>query len=105
MFGCYNLCMQHEPQSQAPFDRRQAPRIDVEGRYSVRIDPLDGREPITCAIQDFSVTGLRLELPDDMEMPRDVHVVIGTISHNCRIVWRTGSTIGVDFVDEHHSIF
>jgi hypothetical protein len=34
-----------------------------------------------------------------------VQVVIGTITHNARIVWRKGETLGVDFVDEHHSIY
>jgi hypothetical protein len=31
--------------------------------------------------------------------------VIGSLSHNCRIAWRKGTVVGVDFIDEHHSIF
>ena len=50
----------------AEFDeRRDAPRVEVERRYSIRLDPCDGRAPITCALLDFSVTGMRLELPDN----------------------------------------
>jgi hypothetical protein len=38
-------------------------------------------------------------------LPDKVQVLIGSLSHNCRIVWRKGTTVGVDFIDEHHSIF
>ena len=86
-------------------ERRDAPRVEVDGRYSMRVDPCDGREPITCALLDFSVTGVRLQLPEDLPLPTLVQVLIGPLSHQARIVWRNGTTFGVDFVDEHHSIF
>jgi hypothetical protein len=105
MFGCYNPRMHRNPQAAEFADRRDAPRIEVEGRYSMRLDPCDGRGPITCALLDYSVTGVRLELPEDMALPAQVHVLIGELSHHARIVWRRGTTIGIDFIDEHHSIF
>ena len=86
-------------------DRRDAPRIELEGRYSMRLDPCDGRGPLTCALLDYSVTGVRLQLPEDVALPAEVQVLVGELSHNARIVWRKGTTVGVDFVDEHHSIF
>ena len=86
-------------------DRRDAPRVEIARRYSMRIDPCDGRAPIICALLDFSVTGVRLELPDNMPLPDQVKVLIGELTHNARIVWRKGAVVGVDFVDEHHSIF
>ena len=86
-------------------DRRQAPRVETDGRYTMRLDPADGRQPIACSLLDFSVTGVRLELPEDVTLPDKVQILIGELSHNCRIAWRKGTTIGVDFVDEHHSIF
>ena len=85
--------------------RRHAPRVDVEGRYSMRLDPCDGRAPITCALLDYSVTGVRLGLPEDLALPSLVQVVIGKLSHNGRIAWRKGNVVGIDFIDEHHSIF
>jgi hypothetical protein len=85
-------------------ERREAPRTDVGGRYMLQLDPGDGRERLTCAILDYSVTGVRLELPREIELPREVQVVIGQIAHNARIVWRQSAIIGVDFIDEHHSI-
>jgi hypothetical protein len=105
MFGCYNLRMQRIPDAGKLIDRRDAPRADVEGRFSMRLDPCDGRAPIICALLDYSVTGVRLALPEDVALPTEVQVVIGELSHNARIVWRNGTTVGVDFVDEHHSIF
>jgi hypothetical protein len=97
--------MQRSSQPQDIVDRREAPRVDVDGRYSMRLDPCDGRAPIDCSLIDFSVTGARLRLPKDIPLPDKVHVLIGNLSHNCRIAWRQGVTIGVDFIDEHHSIF
>ncbi len=105
MFDCYNPSMQRIPHAAELADRRDAPRIEVDGRYSMRLDPCDGRGPITCALLDYSVTGVRLELPEDMALPAQVQVLIGDLAHNARIVWRKGTTVGVDFIDEHHSIF
>jgi hypothetical protein len=86
-------------------DRRDAPRADLAGRYTMRLDPGDGRDVVTCAVLDYSVTGARLQLPQDVALPASLKVVIGTLSHNARIVWRSGTVIGIDFVDEHHSLF
>jgi hypothetical protein len=97
--------MQPIPQPAEFDDRRDAPRAEIARRYSIRLDPCDGRGPIICALLDFSVTGVRLELPEDMTLPTEVQVLIGAVAHNARIAWRKGLTIGVDFVDEHHSIF
>jgi hypothetical protein len=105
MFECYNQSMQHVPHATDFDERRDAPRAEIGRRYSMRLDPCDGREPIICMLLDFSVTGARLELPDDMAMPEQVKILIGELSHNARIVWRKDTTVGIDFVDEHHSIY
>jgi hypothetical protein len=97
--------MQEIPPAAELADRRDAPRVEVDGRYSMRLDPCDGRSPITCALLDYSVTGVRLQLPEDMALPAQVQVLIGQLAHQACIVWRDGTTIGVDFVDEHHSLF
>src|SRR5205807_1665275 len=85
MFECYNQSMQQVPQTAEFDERRDAPRVEIARRYSIRLDPCDGRAPIICALLDFSVTGVRLELPDNMPMPEQVKVLIGELSHNARI--------------------
>jgi hypothetical protein len=105
MFACYNLDMQRKPPAQSTFERRDAPRVALDGRYSVSLDPCDGRDPITCPLLDFSVTGVRLELPAGVAVPTDVQIRIGNVSHTARIVWRKDRVAGVDFIDEHHSIY
>jgi hypothetical protein len=97
--------MQPVPNPAEFAERRDAPRVDIARRYSVRLDPCDGRGPIICALLDFSVTGLRLELPDNTAVPDQVKVLIGELAHDARIAWRQDMIVGVDFVDEHHSIF
>ena len=85
-------------------ERRDAPRANIAGRYTMQLDPCDGRDVVTCAVLDYSVTGARLQLPQDMALPMELQVVIGTLSHNARIVWRDGTVIGIDFVDAHYSL-
>jgi len=70
----------------------------------MRLDPCDGREPIICVLLDYSVTGMRLELPDSKMLPERVQILIGELSHNARVAWRKGNVVGIDFIDEHHSI-
>ena len=78
-FDCYN--QRHAPNSARRRTRRapRRPARELDGRYSTRLDPCDGREPITCALLDYSVTGMRLELPEDMALPDEVQVLIGEI--------------------------
>ena len=86
-------------------DRRDAPRVAVDKQYSIRLNPGDGREPVLCGLVDYSVTGMRLELPSDMPLPAQVSIIIGELSHTARVAWRNGSIVGVDFIDEHYSIY
>ena len=101
--------MQQIPHEAELDERRDAPRVGLDGRYTLRLDPCDGRDPITCALLDYSVTGVRLQLPEDIALPGQV--VVPAVGENfrdhlhSRIVWRNGTTVGVDFVVEHHSIF
>jgi hypothetical protein len=93
------------PAAAANDERRGAPRVELARRYSIRLDPCDGRAPITCALLNCSVTGMRLELAENITVPDQVKVLVGKLSHNARIVWRREASVGVDFIDEHHSIF
>jgi hypothetical protein len=97
--------MNRIPHAAELVDRRDAPRAEIGGEYTIRVNPGDGRAPIVCSVLDYSVTGMRLQLPGDDALPDQVNVMIGELEHAARIVWRRANTIGVDFVDEHHSIY
>jgi hypothetical protein len=86
-------------------ERRKAPRTYIGGRYTMQLDPCDGRDVITCAVMDYSVTGARLQLPQDVSLASELQVIIGALSHRVRIAWRAGTVLGLDFVDEHHSLY
>jgi hypothetical protein len=105
MFGCYNSSMHRIPHAAELADRRDAPRAEVERRYSTTIDPCDGSVPVVCTVLDYSVTGMQIELPDGQMLPDQVQVQIGNLSHNARVAWRDGNRVGINFIDEHHSIF
>ena len=86
-------------------DRRDAARVDLSGQYTMRLDPRDGRAPIDCPVLDFSITGVRLEVPGNPALPAEVQILIGNLAHNARIVWRRDAVIGVDFVEAHQHIY
>ena len=97
--------MQAKPNANDFEERRDAPRVDLDGRYSLRLDPCDGRAPIVCLVLDHSITGVRLKVPDNAPLPAEVQILIGGLSHNARIAWRKDDVVGVDLIDEHHSIY
>jgi hypothetical protein len=86
-------------------DRRVAERVDLSGQYTMRLDPRDGRAPIECPVLDFSITGVRLEVPGNPALPADVHILIGSLAHKARIVWRKDAVVGVDFLEAHEHIY
>jgi methyl-accepting chemotaxis protein len=74
--------------------------------YNARI--LTDREspPITCSIADISETGARLSLELDSEVP-DTFVLLltpkGNPRRHCRLIWRDGLTLGVEFPQEENA--
>ena len=81
-----------------PTERRQYERT-TEGRYVLRVDACDGREPITCSVWDISIVGARLTLPQDMALPAEVAILIGNVTHRARVVWHKEGQIGVEFLE------
>jgi hypothetical protein len=97
--------MDTNPDTAKSDDRRAAERVDLSGRYTMRLDPRDGRAPIDCPVLDFSITGVRLEVPGNPALPADVQILIGSLAHKARIVWRKDAVVGVDFVEAHQHIY
>jgi hypothetical protein len=57
----------------------------------------DQREPLTCVVCDISDHGARLKLPEEVALPRIVHVVTETEKIPAAVAWRKGVQIGLEF--------
>ncbi len=77
---------------------RKKPRRQFH--YSAKI-LTNGKEPArTCTISDISHNGARLVLDGDEELPDRFVLLLtrnGGARRRCRIRWRTGVTVGVEF--------
>ena len=59
--------------------------------------------PIKCSIADISESGARLVLECDSELPEKFILLLtpkGDPRRHCRVVWREGLTVGVEFPQE-----
>jgi hypothetical protein len=71
--------------------------------YNARI--LTGGEApaVVCSIADISEIGARLALERETEIPDEFVLLLtpkGTPRRNCRVVWRDGLALGVEFPQE-----
>jgi hypothetical protein len=77
---------------------RKKPRRQFH--YTARIFTDQATQPIACSIVDISETGARLLLEHEQELPEHFLLLLtpnGVARRNCRVVWRTGPNIGVEF--------
>jgi PilZ domain len=68
--------------------------------YSAKIITDGSSPPRRCMISDVSHTGARLLLEADGELPDRFVLLLtkdGGARRRCRLVWRTGLTVGVEF--------
>jgi hypothetical protein len=82
---------------------RKKPRQQFN--YNARIQIGSEAPLVTCAIVDISEGGARLSLEADEPLPEAFMLLLtrnGRTSRHCRLVWRTGQTLGVEFpqIDE-----
>jgi hypothetical protein len=76
---------------------RKRPRRQFH--YTAKI-VLDDAEPRACTISDISHTGARLVLDNDEPLPDRFILLLtrnGGARRRCRVVWRTGVSVGVEF--------
>jgi hypothetical protein len=77
---------------------RKRPRRQFH--YSAKIVTDDSAPPRTCTISDVSHIGARLVLDSDEELPDRFILLLtrnGGARRRCRIIWRTGLSVGVEF--------
>ena len=59
--------------------------------------------PAPCVVREFSQSGGRIELEDGWIVPPTFWILIqgDTVMHYCRIIWREGLALGVEFPPGH----
>ena len=77
--------------------KRQAPRTSVQLRAQMRFD--SERPPVECTINDISLTGARLTVPDAGPYPDEFDIYIPARSETkwARVRWREDLQLGVEF--------
>jgi len=78
-------------------NRRDSARQDV-GNKIIQLEVKLGALVVDCVVLDWSERGARLLIPDDIELARIVHLVIGDVRKPAWVAWRKRSQIGVEFL-------
>jgi hypothetical protein len=79
---------------------RKKPRRQFH--YTARILVDKKTPPIACSISDISESGALLSLEAEQELPDTFMLLLtanGGARRSCRVVWRDGLTMGVEFPD------
>ena len=79
-------------------DLRKSPRREFH--YNAAIVVEAGTQIIPCAIVDISDSGARLQLENECELPEQFVLFLtkgGKTRRHCKIVWRDGLFMGVQF--------
>jgi PilZ domain len=77
---------------------RRKPRRNFHYNASVLLDGTSAPRP--CAICDISETGARIMLDNEYELPERFILLLtpsGEARRHCRVVWRNGLSVGVEF--------
>lgn len=78
-------------------DKRLTPRRNMVINASVVFD--NGRTEITCFIRNLSGTGAELEFATVESIPEGFDLLTrGHRPEHCRVVWRTSTELGVEFI-------
>jgi hypothetical protein len=77
---------------------RKKPRRQFH--YNARILTDKDTPPRSCSISDISESGARISLERDDELPQTFILLLtanGGARRHCRVVWREGLVVGVEF--------
>ncbi len=79
---------------------RKKPRRQFHYNAQILIDQKS--PPIACSISDISESGARLSLEGEQALPDTFMLLLtrnGGARRQCRMIWRDGLTMGVEFPD------
>ena len=72
-------------------------------KYPARLLFGDGTPPRECLLADVSTTGARIVLKGEDQVPDLITLLMGTLGavpRRCRVVWRKGLELGLEFKQE-----
>jgi len=73
-------------------------------RYNAKILTDRKGTMLACSISDISESGARIVLESDTPLPERVVLLLtpsGDARRHCRVIWRDGTTVGVEFPNPH----
>ena len=81
-------------------NRRVEPRKRIA--RSATISQAGAPAPVPCIVLDISSSGARLDVHETAEVPRLFRLMMDLegVERTCHVVWRTGNSLGVRFVEE-----
>jgi PilZ domain len=79
-------------------ERRKYPRLRV--LKSAKL-VLAKSTSFACVVRDLTIGGARIEIPNTIDLPKELEVAFdgGSSRRPCRLVWRTISVAGLEFLD------
>jgi PilZ domain len=80
-------------------ERRKSPR--KKSLLFGKLAFASGAESLDCTICDISLSGARISLPQAQTVPADLYLIVmrSGIAHRSEVRWRTGSQLGVRFLN------
>ena len=84
-------------------ERRKYPRLRVLKSANLL---LAKSTLFDCIVRDLTVGGARIEIPNTIDLPTELEMAFGggRSERRCRLVWRTISAAGLEFLDFDPSI-
>jgi hypothetical protein len=85
-------------------EKRKSPRKRL--RYPGQIVTGKDAEALLCALSDISETGARVVMHGSGEIPHHVTLLFGpggAAERRCRVAWRDGEQIGLEFIKPEKS--
>ena len=78
-------------------DKRKSSRVLVLKTGAIRLH--HGMVPIDCAVLNMSATGACILVPSGVSLPLRFELIVDREprGHRCRMMWREGGKIGVEF--------
>ncbi len=80
---------------------RRKPRRPLHYHASILIQ---GDQPFGCAIADISESGACIKVAAERELPERFILLLtknGDAQRHCRLVWRNGQFVGLEFERQH----